>query len=376
MVAKSNFALESTYLSVDCGNFTQIPYPGPNGTSRDDSTEWEKLSGLVPAQLWNDKSVEDPFGVDGRRTSFFIDFDRWFPWSLDTDQESEALLSRLDGFIGHYNQSRLTKTELARYRKFVYVSKYAMSPDSDKFGLNIANCSLAQHHVEAWVNCEGAQCTVAKIRRSLNDTRPSTLTGFEHGVIAGGFAKQFPQAVSVSVGSSPTEHFLTNTSSFPFIQQAGQAAQDVFFTNVSVIPPDVFSRRLSLMLNTYYQLSTQPTGYWGGLSNNLTVYGPDTAPVKDIDTYLPSNMSATTHSFFDWWPTFQEAAPSIKPPFIGATTMSKSISSEEVFVCQFAWLALLFTISSIIFATGFFALVLKRMTLGPEVCTVHLSFSL
>jgi hypothetical protein len=129
------------------------------------------------------------------------------------------------------------------------------------------------------------------------------------------------------------------------------------------------------VLNTCYQLSTQPTGCWGGLSNNLTIYGPDTAPVKDIDPYLPINMSATTHSFFDWWPTFQEAAPSIKPPFIGATTMSKSTSSEEVFVCQFAWLALLFTISCIIFATGLFALVLKRMTLGPEVCTVRLFLS-
>jgi hypothetical protein len=44
---------------------------------------------------------------------------------------------------------------------------------------------------EAWVNCEGAQCTVVKIRRSLDETRPSALTGFEHGVIAGGVAQQF-----------------------------------------------------------------------------------------------------------------------------------------------------------------------------------------
>jgi hypothetical protein len=359
--------MESTYLSVDCENFTQIPYPGPNGTTRDDSTSWEKLNGLAPAQLWNDKSADDPFGVDGRRTSFFIDADRSSAWSLEIDQEAEALLGRLDGCIGHYNQSKLTEPELTRHRKLVYVSKYARSPDSDRFGLNIANCSLAQHHVEAWVDCDGTQCTVTKIRRSLNDTRPSTLTGFEHGVIADGFAKQFPQAFSFSVGSSPTEYFLANTSSFPFIQQMGQAAQDVFFTNVSVIPPSVFSRRLSLMLNTYFQLSTQPTGYWGGLSENLTTYGPDTLPAKDIDSYLPSNLSATTHSFFDWWPTFQEAAPSIKSPFVGATTTSRFTSSDEVFVCQFVWLALLFVISSTIFATGLFALVLKRMTLGPEV---------
>ncbi|KAF2681315.1 hypothetical protein K458DRAFT_310114 [Lentithecium fluviatile CBS 122367] len=363
---KSNFTLESTYLSVECGNFTQLPYPGMNGTTANGNTNWTKLDEIAPGQIWVNKSIDDPFGVVGRKASFFLDTDRNFAWALALDPESEALLGRLDGFVGHINQSRLTDLEVKKSRNLMYVSQYALSPDANRFGLNMATCSLSQNHVEVMVYCDRDQCSAAKIRNSLVDTRPSTLTGFEHGGIAENFIREFPRAVTFATGSSPTEHFLSSSSSFPFIQQVGQPAQDVMFTNVSVVPPDVFSRRLSLLLNTYYQVSIQPTGYWGGLSKNLSAYGPDTLPVTDIDAYLPGNLSATGHSFFDWFPTFSEAAPDIDSPFIGATTTGYITSTKEIFVCKFAWFALLVATSSIIFLTGLFALVLKRMTLGPE----------
>ena len=367
MNGTSNFTLESTYLSVECEKFTQMPYPGPKNTTSDDETNWEKVDDLIPGIIWKNKSSDDPFGDVGRRASFFLDTDRSLSGGWADDQESEAILGRLDGFIGYSNKSTLTGVELKRNRKILYVSKYATSPELDRFGINKATCALSQNHVEAMIHCDKDQCHATKIRKSLGDVRPSTLTGFEHGLIMEGFAKEFPKAVTFAIGSSPTEHFLANSSSFPFIQQVGQSAQDVFYTNVSVIPIKDFSRRLSLVLNTYYQLSTQPTGYWGNLPGNLSAYGPDTLPATDIDAYLPKNLSATTHSFADWWPTFQEAAPSFDSPFIGATTTAHATSSEEVFICQFAWLALLFATSSIIFFTGVVALVLKRMTLGPEV---------
>jgi hypothetical protein len=121
------------------------------------------------------------------------------------------------------------------------------------------------------------------------------------------------------------------------------------------------------MLNTYYQLSMQPMGYWGDLSNNLTVYGPDTLPVTYIDVYLPANFTATGNSFNDWWPIFERAAQNIDTPFIGATTNASITSAEEIFNAQLPWIFLLFTSSAIILVIGAAALVLKRSTLGPEV---------
>ncbi|KAF1964725.1 hypothetical protein BU23DRAFT_575466 [Bimuria novae-zelandiae CBS 107.79] len=133
------------------------------------------------------------------------------------------------------------------------------------------------------------------------------------------FATQFPKAVNFAIGSSPTE-----------------------------------------------TLSIQPAGYWGSLPANLSAYGPDTPPINDIDSYLPKNLSATRHSFFDWYPEFAELATDIKSPFLGATTAASLTSAEEVFVCNFAWAALLFSSSAILLVTGVAALVLKRLTLGPE----------
>ncbi|KAL1612087.1 hypothetical protein SLS60_000310 [Paraconiothyrium brasiliense] len=366
--ATSNFTMEANYLSVSCGDFEQFPYPGAkNSTSIGDGTDWVALDKIVPPQIWQDKSSNDPFGQLGRRASFFLDTDRSWAWALSSDAESEALLGRLDGFFGHLNRSRLSGDEEKRERKLYYVSKYAKDPGANRFGLNKAECSVSQNHVEAQIFCDKARCTCVKVRKSMTDTRPTALTGFEHGAILTKFATEFPKAVNFAIGSSPTEHFLVNSSAFPFNQQVGESRLDVQYTNVSVVAPDVFSKRLSLVLNTYYQLSTQPAGYWGSLSSNLSAYGPDTIPVNDIDHYLPNNLSATGHSFFDWYPTFDKDAFDDKSPFVGASTTGNLTSVEEVFVCNFAWVALLFSASTVLLVTGVAALVMKRLTLGPEV---------
>ena len=138
------------------------------------------------------------------------------------------------------------------------------------------------------------------------------------------------------------------------------------FTDLSRLSPELFSKRLSLVLNTYYQLSTQPTGYFGGLSGNLSAYGPDTLPNTDLNAYLPSNLSATDHSFMDWYYDFEANIQDIDSPFIGATTTAITSYKKEIFVCNYAWLALLMTSSTAILLTGSIALVLKRRTLGPE----------
>jgi hypothetical protein len=188
----------------------------------------------------------------------------------------------------------------------------------------------------------------------------------EHGTIMFWFAKEFPKAVKFSSGSSPTEHFLADTSKFPFVQQVGHLTADVAYTNLSLVPADVFSRRLSLALNTYYQVSIQPTGYFGNLPQNLSLYGPDTSPATDINVYLPSNLSATDHTFTEWYSAFELGLQTIQSPFIGATTTGNVTSTQAIFVCNFAWLSLLLVASTVTLVTGALALVLKRRTLGPE----------
>jgi hypothetical protein len=365
--ATASLTMEANYLSVSCSGFEQFSYPGAkNSTSTSDGTDWAALDKIIPLQIWQDKSSNDPFGQLGRRASFFIDTDRSWAWALSNDAESEALLGRLDGFFGHINQSRLSEDEAKRERKLIYVSKYAKDSGANKFGLNKAECSVSQRHVEAQILCDKAQCKCVKVRKSTTDTRPTALTGFEHGAILTKFVTEFPKAVNFAIGSSPTEHFLVNSSAFPSNQRVGESRLDVQYTNVSVVSPGTFSKRLGLVLNTYYQLSTQPAGYWGNLPSNRSLYGPHTLPANDIDQYLPKNLSATGNSFFKWYPRFDKTIFDNSSPFLGASTTGNLTSVEKVFVCNFAWVALLFSASTILLATGVAALIMKRLTLGPE----------
>lgn len=366
----STFTLEDTYLSLNCGSFSQHPYPGNNNATNFVQTNYTKLEELAPGQVWYNKTEQQPFGLaaDGSsRVSFFMDTTRSFPWGFyETSEQVNTNMGRLDGFVGHYNTSMVSEAELNTERELLFVSQYALKEDSDALGLNIAKCSLSQRHVEAFIQCDGSSCKTTRLRNSTTDTRPSTLTGFEHGAIMNGFAKRFPAATTFNTGSSPTEIFLSNTSSFPFVQQVGHLTTAGAFKDLSQLTPELFSKRLSLVMNTYYQLSTQPTGYFGGLSGNLTAYGPDTLPDTDLNAYLPSNLSATDHSFLEWYYTFEANIQEIDSPFIGATTTANTTYRKQIFMCNFAWLALLLTSSTAILLTGSIALVLKRRTLGPE----------
>jgi hypothetical protein len=363
----SNFSLQYTYLSLDCQPFTQAPYPGVNGSTDYRSTNFTKLEEMVPGQVWFEKEEDNPFGgLVGDRNSFFMDTTRSFPWGMKVGDDQDLYMGRLNGFFGNYNSSLMPKKELTTNRDLLFVSQYATSIEGNGLGLNIATCSLSQIHAEAFVQCKGSTCAATKLRKSLEDNRSNSLTGLEHGTIMFWFAKQFPRAVKFTAGSSPTEHFLANTSVFPFVQQVGHFTRDFLWTDLSLVSPDVFSRRLSLAMNTFYQLSVQPTGYFGGLPKNLSLYGPDTDTFDDINAYLPENLTATEHTFTDWYFTFEQQIQNIKSPFIGATTAAAITATEQIFVCNFAWLALLLAASAITLVTGSVALVLKRRTLGPE----------
>ncbi|KAH3982824.1 hypothetical protein HBI56_006440 [Parastagonospora nodorum] len=371
---ESNFTVEYNYVYVNCSPIEQEAYPGTHGTGDSTATNYTKLDLLLPGQVWYNKSQSDlqPFDLLGGRASFLLDTPRHLASQFIRNTQSRAgpedeiLTGRLDEFIGHHNQSRINQTEINRPRELTFASVYGISRDGSEQGLNIARCLLYQQHVEALVLCTGSQCVATHLRKSTTDKRPNTLTAFEDFVVFDSFAREFPTAIKFNEGSSPTELFMANTSIFPFVQKAGRQFADQLYTDLSKVPADVFSRRLSLVLNTYWQLTTQSSGYFGGLTNNLSAYGPDTLPVTDANVYLPANLSATEHTFDDWFVKFMQNVAFLDSPFLGATTPARTKREREIFICNFAWLALLLSSSTVILITGSMALILKRKTLGPE----------
>lgn len=381
----STFPIEATYLAVDCSPFNQTYVPMIAGKVGNDQPDWTLVEKLVPGQVWTNKSNEtDPFvtgsgeTANSYQTSFFIDTDRPTYTSYPGTIEETAYLERFTAFLGNTNVSTLMNgnSSYREPRSLLYASRYPHKNDEGTFvdgqyDLSVTKCALTQSHVEVMVQCTGVLCAARKLRRSKSDTRSPNYTGLDHTLMMQEFARRFPFAIAPGrTSSSATERFLANSSDYPFFRKnrhSNFGPTDVY-VDLAKVPIDVFSRRLSLVLNTYYQLTTQPSGYWGGLpTDNMSIYGAEVQPVDDINQYLPSNLSKSDLSEVGRWQEIVVNLENLTAPFIGAATTANITAVHQVFACQFAWLALLLTCSTVLLLTGAAAMVLKGRTLSPEV---------
>ncbi|CAO2657462.1 Nn.00g035880.m01.CDS01 [Neocucurbitaria sp. VM-36] len=350
-----SFSLETTQLTVECEPFVKVPV--------NNKTDYAELQRVVPGQIWQDMSAlnspwGDPKVVGGKTSTFFLETD--IPLTNGGDDGD----GRFNSFTGFVNASRAGQS--FPKRKLTFASSYGFEPRGQTT-LNIANCSLGQIHTETMVNCTSDQCAAVRIRPSKLDVRDQQVTPFDHVLISGMALVAFPKAFGWSRGSTTTEQFLFNTTSFQLVSPTTNLGDNPGWVDLSSLTPEVFAKRLALLLNTYYQLTIAPNAYLGNLpQNNFSAFGLDAIPAKDVDVYLPQNMTAQNTSFQNWYSDFQEKTYNAGIFFIGATTNATVSKTHEIFVCNFAWLSLLIAAASTVFLTGAASLMLKRKTLAPE----------
>ncbi|USP82666.1 uncharacterized protein yc1106_09940 [Curvularia clavata] len=349
------FSLETSQLTLQCEPWeTRI---------LQSMTDFYNLGKLVPGQIWKNMSVtNNPWGSDnvagGKRSTFFLQTD------LPITQGGDDGDGRFSSFSGYINASMIGRE--FQKRKLTYASSFGFGP-LDNTTLSITNCSLGQSHTETIVECTEDNCAAVKVRRSLSDFRDTRVTPFDHALIASLALAAFPKAFGWSRGSNPTEQFIYNTTSFQLASPTTMLGDNPGWVNLSELTPEDFSRRFALVLNTYYQLTLAPNAYLGNLpQSNFSAFGPDTMPVKDVDVYLPSNVTTANTTFENWWRLFDLKTHDSSLYFIGATTNATISKTHAIYVCNFAWLGLLFIAAVSIFLVGAASLVLKRKTLGPE----------
>ncbi|KAF2132323.1 hypothetical protein P153DRAFT_188919 [Dothidotthia symphoricarpi CBS 119687] len=349
------FTLETSQLDVECEPFVRVP------ANKFNYTELEKL---VPGQIWKNMSDDNsPWGgnsktIGGKTATFFLQTD--LPLT-DGGDDGDGRFNSFTGFV-----NKTMKGRAFPKRKITYASSYGFGFQGNTT-LGIANCSLGQVHTETVVKCTMDQCSAVQIRPSRSDFRDGQVTAFDHILIAQLALTAFPKTFGWSRGSNPTEQFLFNTSSFRLVSPTANYGDNAGWVDLSSLAPDVFARRLALLLNTYYQLTIAPNAYLGNLPQaNFSAFGPDTLPVKDVDAYLPSNISVKNTTFPNWYTPFQDKTYNEDLYFIGATTNATISKTHDIFVCNFAWLGMLFIAASIVFITGVACLCLKRQTLGPD----------
>jgi hypothetical protein len=123
------------------------------------------------------------------------------------------------------------------------------------------------------------------------------------------------------------------------------------FVDLSEVPPPVFSKRLGLIVNTWYynMLANDNTVFFGDNPSNLSTYGFDFG-------LLPPDGSVA-----------QSVVDESCAQMCTRSTLAAVTTSVEVFAYNRLWLALLFATSAVLLATGLAGSILSWRVRTPNV---------
>jgi hypothetical protein len=208
------------------------------------------------------------------------------------------------------------------------------------------------------------------MRLSISDNRPQYATLFDDPWLAARFSRFLPQsgANEHDLSLTPTERFLNGTSyTDRFVGPTDKNTSNS--VDLSKVPTQIFNRRFSLLLNTFYQALTSSND--DTLLANHDLYNNATSPAEDIRMFarLPKPFSSATEAqqYHDAVAGRIQSAVAAGLPFIPAKTTATVTERTAVFVCKFEWLGVLLLASAALFLMGAVSLWLQlRSTLAPD----------
>ncbi len=246
------FNLESSHISTECSSFVQLPY-SLNFTRVDVERLSRRFSfnfsataaaGLMPSTI-----IHRDYPNNIR--TFFLDTnlrpspDRW-----------KAYLG-----WGPLPTAEADPQAVGQPRRLVFGSIKALD-NGRRHAISLTNCSVLELCVESAVYCPGhgasrrGGCRVEQMRRSLIDMRPPTVTLFDHPVLVASIPPSLATASNGAVDLAPgAEHFLQWGNYHQRLlympdKNLSSLSNDV---DVTLVRPRIFSRHLSILLNTFYQ---------------------------------------------------------------------------------------------------------------------------
>ena len=194
-----------------------------------------------------------------------------------------------------------------------------------------ANCTLTRSSVESNITCDRGSCSVTNMRRSQFDRRPPGYTPLFYGTGAANFEKYWPMSGSSGAheGSSTlTEYFLADPT------MESLATNFTGEVSLAGLSANLFSKRFSLVFNTYWQCNLIP---WYRTGN------------------LPSNISALTKALTETGDgTFN-------------TTTTTVTNFTVVYVCNKVWAAILIIASTLLLVCGMCGAIVKYRARGPRI---------
>ncbi|KAF2461522.1 hypothetical protein BDY21DRAFT_314082 [Lineolata rhizophorae] len=310
----ANFSIDYAYMTLDCP--TQV-------YTQKSSPSWRQQLGLV----WGPTNGSNTFNNDQKGTyaSFF----------LDSRLDSSGSPGRYDALFVDQNSSSLTDPTLLVPRDILFGTEVMWDvPETLVF---LRNCTATQQYVESMIHCNDGNCRVRKQRPSRRfENRNPKLTPLDLPTTLYNLFQELPLATgSLQTGDSAATEMFINGSADPFAIQLRQPL------NMTNIPNELFATRLGQVLNTYYQLSLEPSSFGGNL--------PGMDAFDQIINERADPLNSDIPGLF--YPRTSNATTAI--PF-------------ETYKCNYLWLALLETSSIILLAVGAAGMVLKCSSKAPD----------
>ena len=192
---------------------------------------------------------------------------------------------------------------------------------------SFANCQVTRSYVESQVECKWGDCAVGRIRRS---PKPDAAIFNQSSIsidypMLKNYLFRFRMASGVPHPGQATitERYLWDPET-PFVRK------DKFFLPIADLPIEVFTRRLALLLNTYWQAA---------LASSYQTTG------------LPDDVA----SMKEWY------TPHVK---IANATITKT---HGVWACSYLWLTIMLLSSIILVITAIVGAVLGFFTNTPDI---------
>lgn len=212
----------------------------------------------------------------------------------------------------------------------------SLADDSkDDNDYSVASCNLDFFYLEARVSCNGTSCGVGSMRKLdlISDGYEINLDLFTRGNIIYNTLRTLPRLDNVGVasaqarGSSNSEKWMADPTNF-----IGATYDNV---KLYKLDPDVFAQRLTVLWNTFYQSTFATTALGGALPSNLTDTGVLLGQANNI--------------------TFN------------ATQADILQQTEPVYKLNWKWFGALLVSSLVLLVAAYAGLVLKYITLAPDI---------
>jgi hypothetical protein len=311
----ADFTLETSYMALECAGWE---------TFRESESRAEKYK-----RLWR--------GQDPLRTGYLLH------WAPETERNTTFFV---DGDVLGAARANVSGVENDWHPRRLFFASARRGNNTTEFTMSATQCVVTESHVEVAISCPAGSrdCKATRMRRSLVDKRPefNSSMGFPAALELMALVLPFIMANDGSMSTS-TECFLRESTHF-------MPSQAVQYVNMSEVPPPLFASRLTLVLNTLYQIFlTSGPVHRGNVPIDVPAYGFDFGQ-------LPANGSVP-----------QAVVDESCKHMCTRSTEAVLTHRKQIYSYHPVWLPLLFASSGVLIVAGLAGIILSWRTCAPDV---------